>query len=257
LTFRPRAGRLETGHQQQTAATSEGWGLSIPGAEHTGVLLDPHPLWLDAIVGVLASVGVEVVGQATTPERALALLDEHRPDLFVTEIDMGESPIDGLTCVRRARERLPQLKIIVLATSADARTMDSAFAAGAVAYVMKRAQAEDLALTIRQTFEHSVYFMSGRAPSPTTVEEAEEEEEEESEPSWGLTRRELEILRLMAEGHSNTDLAKMLWVTEKTVKFHLSNVYRKLGVSNRTQASRWAQLHGVLPMRDERRLDRA
>ena len=62
-----------------------------------------------------------------------------------------------------------------------------------------------------------------------------------------LTRRELEILRLVAEGHSNAALAKMLWVTEQTVKFHLSNIYRKLDVSNRTEASRWAQLNDLLP----------
>ena len=62
----------------------------------------------------------------------------------------------------------------------------------------------------------------------------------------GLTRRELEILRLVAEGHSNAQLARMLWVTEQTVKFHLSNIYRKLDVANRTEASRWAQLHGLL-----------
>ena len=62
-----------------------------------------------------------------------------------------------------------------------------------------------------------------------------------------LTRRELEILQLVAEGHSNSQLARMLWVTEQTVKFHLSNIYRKLSVSNRTEASRWAQFHGLLP----------
>ena len=62
-----------------------------------------------------------------------------------------------------------------------------------------------------------------------------------------LTRRELEILRLVAEGHSNSQLAQLLWVTEQTVKFHLSNIYRKLDVSNRTEASRWAQLNGLLP----------
>ena len=62
----------------------------------------------------------------------------------------------------------------------------------------------------------------------------------------GLTRRELEILRLVAEGHSNSQLARMLWVTEQTVKFHLSNIYRKLGVANRTEASRWAQVNGLL-----------
>jgi DNA-binding CsgD family transcriptional regulator len=61
-----------------------------------------------------------------------------------------------------------------------------------------------------------------------------------------LTRRELEILQLVAEGHSNAQLARMLWVTEQTVKFHLSNIYRKLDVSNRTEASRWAQLQGLL-----------
>ena len=62
----------------------------------------------------------------------------------------------------------------------------------------------------------------------------------------GLTRRELEILRLAAEGHSNSQLARMLWVTEQTVKFHLSNIYRKLNVANRTEASRWAQRNGIL-----------
>jgi DNA-binding CsgD family transcriptional regulator len=66
------------------------------------------------------------------------------------------------------------------------------------------------------------------------------------EPAADLTRRELEILRLVAEGHSNAGLAKMLWVTEQTVKFHLSNIYRKLNVANRTEASRWAQLNGIL-----------
>jgi DNA-binding CsgD family transcriptional regulator len=73
---------------------------------------------------------------------------------------------------------------------------------------------------------------------------------EKAEPAAdtrGLTRRELEILRLVAEGHSNAELAKMLWVTEQTVKFHLSNIYRKLDVSNRTEASRWAQIQGLLP----------
>ena len=210
----------------------------MSAAQPTAVLLDPHPLWLDAIEGVLTRLGVAVAGRATDAERALGFLDQHRPDLFVSELDLAESSA-GITCLRRARDLLPELKMIVLATSEDPASMEEAFAAGALAYVIKRAQAEDLALAVRQTFEHSVYFSSPRARSAAHAEET-------VDPSWGLTRRELEVLRLMAEGRSNTDLAKMLWVTEKTVKFHLSNVYRKLGVSNRTQASRWAQLNGLL-----------
>src|SRR5207237_3705041 len=98
------------------------------------------------------------------------------------------------------------------------------------------------AAVIRQAFEHSVYLPSLRRPVPDLL--GAEPSDEPAMPE--LTRRELEILRLVAEGHSNGELAKMLWVTEQTVKFHLSNIYRKLGVANRTEASRWAHLHGLL-----------
>ena len=121
----------------------------------------------------------------------------------------------------------------------DARHIDGALAAGAVAYVIKTAHPDDLRSAIRQAFAHSVYLPGSRPAAAQAARVATEDLPD-------LTRRELEILQLVAEGHSNTQLAKMLWVTEQTVKFHLSNVYRKLDVANRTEASRWAQLHGLL-----------
>jgi DNA-binding NarL/FixJ family response regulator len=122
--------------------------------------------------------------------------------------------------------------------------IDSALAAGAAAYVVKTAHPEDLASAIRQAFSHSVYLAGRPAVAPIPVPEPAPVDD-----SPGLTRRELEILRLVAEGHSNAQLARMLWVTEQTVKFHLSNIYRKLDVANRTEASRWAQVHGLLDAR--------
>ena len=101
-------------------------------------------------------------------------------------------------------------------------------------------QAEDLAYAMRQAFEHSVFVAaspSGAAPCGPHRSRGD---------ARAVTRREAEILRLVAEGHSNADVARMLWIAEQTVKFHLSNIYRKLNVSNRTEASRWAQLHGLL-----------
>jgi DNA-binding CsgD family transcriptional regulator len=95
---------------------------------------------------------------------------------------------------------------------------------------------------VRQAFDHSV-FIAGAAPAPTPTPAGAPVRVERP---GGLTRRELEILRLVAEGHSNAQLARMLWVTEQTVKFHLSNIYRKLDVANRTEASRWAQRNGLL-----------
>ncbi|HSK15175.1 MAG TPA: response regulator transcription factor [Gaiellaceae bacterium] len=212
-----------------------------PSEHRTAVLLDRHPLWLEAVEQVLHRIGVEVAGKATSAEHALTLIGEHRPSLFVTGIEMGEGDMDGIECLALARERGPELKVIVLSAHTDAQYVDAALAAGADAYVVKTAHADDLASAIRQAFDHSIYLARGndgkRQRTQETVEQA-----------WGLTRRELEILTLVAEGHSNAQLARMLWVTEQTVKFHLSNIYRKLNVSNRTEASRWAQVHGLLPL---------
>ena len=212
-------------------------------SEHrTAVLLDQHPLWLDAVEHVLHRIGIEVTGKATSPGHAVALIEEHRPNLFVTGLELEGQDMDGLECLALARERAPELKVIVLSALADSQHVDAALAAGADAYVVKTAHADDLASAIRQAFDHSIYLARAHAGRRERTQETVEE-------AWGLTRRELEILTLVAEGHSNAQLARMLWVTEQTVKFHLSNIYRKLGVANRTEASRWAQVHGVLVAR--------
>jgi DNA-binding NarL/FixJ family response regulator len=214
--------------------------MSTSFETRTAVLADQFPLWLDAVQSVLERNHVRVVGKATSGEQALALVEEHAPDLLVTCIEMRDGGMDGITLLRAARERCPQLHALVLSAYDDREHVDAALAAGAVAYVVKTAHPDDLASAVRQSFESSIYLAVtplGR-PHLKAVEEA-------SSPS--LTRRESEILTLVAEGLSNAELARRLWVTEQTVKFHLSNIYRKLDVSNRTEASRWAQLHGLLP----------
>jgi DNA-binding NarL/FixJ family response regulator len=205
----------------------------------TAVLVDHHPLWLDAVRLVVADLGITVVGTATSGREGLALLTEHRPDVLVTGIQMPEGDIDGIELVRKGNEIVPTLRPVVLSVYDDTKHIDAALAAGAVAYVIKTAHPDDLRSAIRQAFAHSVYLPGSRPAAAQATRVAAEDLPD-------LTRRELEILKLVAEGHSNTQLAKMLWVTEQTVKFHLSNVYRKLDVSNRTEASRWAQLHGLL-----------
>jgi DNA-binding NarL/FixJ family response regulator len=207
----------------------------------SAVLIDEHPLWLDAVEGVLGSVPVEVVGKATSLEDGGRLIDDLRPDLAIVETAVASSETHGLTWLAEMRRRFPDLAVIVLSTSADPNDIASALSLGAVAYVLKKAYADDLAVAVRQVYEHSIYLprVADAAAVPITPQEPLERSE--------LTRRELEILRLVSEGLSNAELARMLWVTEQTVKFHLSNIYRKLGVANRTEASRWAQLNGLLP----------
>jgi DNA-binding NarL/FixJ family response regulator len=206
----------------------------------TAILVDQHPLWLDTVEQVVSRLGVQVVTKTTHTTEALERLEETAPDLLITEIRAPDGEPDGIALLRQACERHSELKAIVLSMYDDPEHIDSAFAAGAVAYVLKTAHHDDLTSAIRQAFEHSIYLAAGMQRSPATPRPAVPEN------SPGLTRRELEILQLVAEGHSNAELARMLWVTEQTIKFHLSNIYRKLDVANRTEASRWAQLRGLL-----------
>jgi DNA-binding NarL/FixJ family response regulator len=205
----------------------------------TAIVVDRYPLYLEALERLLGSLGIAVLAATTSPSDAHSAIGEHRPDLIVIGVEARDENLDGLTLIREAAGEHPGIRMVALSEVADRQAALAALSAGASAYVVRTAHPGDLATAIRQAFEHSFYLASPQtnqtavvAPLPTH--------------SHRLTKREVEILRLAAEGHSNAQMARMLWVTEQTVKFHLSNVYRKISVGNRTEASRWAQVNGLL-----------
>ena len=193
------------------------------------------PIYLAVTTRLLEARGIDVRGATSDPGHLFAMIDEEAPDLLIVGLDGGPPATEVIGLVREATSRSPRLKVIALAKHADDDRVDEVFAAGASAYVTNNASPEDMETAIRQSFRHSVYLADGRQlpHGERGVDEV------------GLTEREAEVLRLVVEGHSNADVARMLWVTPQTVKFHLANIYRKLNVSNRTQASRWAQLVGL------------
>src|SRR5579884_1664094 len=205
----------------------------------TAVLLDEHPIWLTALERVLEDVGFRLIAKLKRPHEALQVIKQERPDLFLLDIDTNGYRPDGLSCLREACEAVPSMKAVVVSASDDPARIDAALAAGAMVYVLKRAEPGDLASAIRQVFARSL-FLAGRTQPAAPAARTQDAE------SAGLTRREREILQLVAEGLTNGDVARKLWVTEQTVKFHLANIFRKLNVTNRTQASRWAHAHGLL-----------
>ena len=198
--------------------------------------MDPSSLWSDALESILPRIEIEVRGKAASADETLTLLGLHEPDLLI--VDLGDNDdVGAQTFFDEARRRAPFLRIIALSASSEPAQITRVLGAGASAYVTKRAQAEDFATAVRQSFEQSV-FMRGNVHGVVGRSEAEKEAR--------LTRRESEILRLVADGKPNQGIARDLWITEQTVKYHVSNIYRKLGVANRTEASRWAQLNGLL-----------
>lgn len=211
----------------------------------TAVLLDPHPLWLDALDAILESIDVTVIGRTTSPEEALQLVEAGRPDVLICETQTLESGMDGSALIRACRERVSTMSVVVLGVSHDRADIDAAFEAGASAYAVKTAHPDDVAATVRQTFDHTIFFANGTSADSAAASRPTFDSVAEDSDNWSLTRREREILALVAEGHSNRELARMLWVTEQTVKFHLSNIYRKLDVANRTEAGAWAHRRGL------------
>jgi NarL family two-component system response regulator LiaR len=198
--------------------------------------MDPSSLWSDALESILPRIGIEVRGKATSANEALTLIGLHEPDLLI--VDLGDNGNLGEQAFfDQARQRAPLLRIIALSSSSDAARINRVLAAGASTYVTKRAHAEDFATAVRQSFEQSV-FLPRKGQRQPGGNPAEKEAR--------LTRRESEILLLVAEGKPNQRIARDLWITEQTVKYHVSNIYRKLEVANRTEASRWAELHGLL-----------
>lgn len=203
----------------------------------TAVLLDQDQSWLSALERVIEDVGFGAIGKLTSPSEAMALIRDHRPDLFMLDTELNGSLSDGTNIVREASMYAPAMKTVVVSAAEDPERIAAAVGAGAAAYVFKRAQPIELQSAVRQVFRRSFYLagpLHVRAGRPAEANDA------------GLTRRECEILQLVAEGGTNSEVARKLWVTEQTVKFHLSNTYRKLKVSNRTEASRWAHAHGLL-----------
>ena len=197
------------------------------------VIADDHRLMLKAVRTVLeGSDGMEVVGAAETGTQVLRALRCTQPDVLL--LDLRMQLMEGLSCLERVRAEFPAVKTVVFSAFDDAVTVDAALGRGAVAFISKAIDPRDLASALRQAFEGTV-FTPARAE--TTRERIGEE--------VGLSEREVEILAAVARGLSNQDIAKEMWVARPTVKFHLSNIYRKLNVTNRTEAARYAHRRGL------------
>ncbi len=199
------------------------------------LIADDHPLILTGIRRALErSDDIEVVGEATTGPQVLSMIDRRRPEVVVLDLHMPG--ISGAECVETIHRDWPEVKTLVLSAADDRASIDSALNAGASAYIVKSVQPADLVSIIRQVASGVVFHVSSRAHAPARVAD-------DDEPL--LTEREHTVLSAVASGKTTAAISNELWVSEHTVKFHLTNIYRKLGVSNRAGAVRYAVEHGV------------
>jgi DNA-binding NarL/FixJ family response regulator len=198
------------------------------------VIADDHPVVLLGIRSALEKDGgFEILAETGDGAQVVTLVGRTNPDVVLLDLKMPG--MSGLECLERLRVRHPGVKVVIIAAEADPTTIEATFKRGACGYIVKNVDIRDIGPSIRQAVDGTAYHAFGL---PAISDEA-------TARDAGLSERELEILRGVARGLSNKAIAGELWVTEQTVKFHLTNVYRKLGLSNRSEATRWVLAKGI------------
>jgi DNA-binding NarL/FixJ family response regulator len=201
------------------------------------LIADDHPLILAGIRRMIERApDIETVGEAHSGTELFDLIGRRNPDVVLLDLRMPD--VTGVESVERIREGWPEVKVVVLSACDERSTIDASLHAGASAYVLKSATPVDIASVLRQAWSGAVFH----APS----------QPREPQPAVGLaelprlTDREQSILAAVASGMTTAAISRELWVSEHTIKFHLTNIYRKLGVSNRAGAIRYALEHGLV-----------
>jgi DNA-binding NarL/FixJ family response regulator len=190
---------------------------------------------------VSAFPGTEVVGLAGDGNEAIRLAAEHSPDVVLMDLRMPTT--DGVEATRQIRESRPNIQVVVLTTYADDDSVIAALSAGAAGYLTKDATRDD----IRRALEAAVAGQSVLDPSvqAALLNAARQHPARPANLPDGLTDREAEVLALVAEGLSNTEIAGRLYVAETTVKTHINRIFAKTGSRDRTQAAAYAHRHGL------------
>jgi|SRR4051794_9353583 DNA-binding NarL/FixJ family response regulator len=199
------------------------------------LIADDHRLIAEGIKrALLETKDFEVVGEAATGSQVLPLVRRTQPDLVL--LDLRMPGLDGLSALEQIKRAHPNIKVVILSASTDPAVIQTALARGASAYIIKSVNPVDLPATLRQAMEGNVFHAVG-LPQPGEPTAATE---------LGLTPREIGIIQALARGLSNQAIGKELFVAEQTVKFHLTNIYRKLDAANRTEAVRLAYQRGII-----------
>ena len=198
------------------------------------LIVADHTLVVHTIrMALRQTAGFQIVGFVDGRRSARAHLVELQPDVIL--FDEMRRPEDALARLREAAGETPRADLLLLTAAMDDEWLAEAFEAGACAVVSKTVHPVAFGTLLREIVRGNVVQRPRPRPAETPLA-----------PPSPLTCRELEILRLAAQGMTNAQIARDLWVTQQTVKFHLSNTYRKLGVANRTEASRYAHVNALV-----------
>ena len=199
------------------------------------LVVDDHAVVRSGLEQLLATADdIELAGTAEDGEQAVTAVDAATPDVVLMDLSMPV--LDGVEATRRITDRHPSVQVIALTSFSDNTRILDALRAGASGYLLKHAGPDELLGAIRAA-------AAGGSPLDPKAARVLLDAQRELRPARDLSTREEEVLRLVAAGLANKQIARRLGITERTVKAHLTNVFQRLGVTDRTQAALWAREH--------------
>jgi DNA-binding NarL/FixJ family response regulator len=199
------------------------------------LIVDDHAIVRDGLASLIGSAhDMEVVAAASDGAEAVAVAAEHEPDIVLMDLSMPG--VAGVDATRQIVEANPEARVVVLTSFSDERRIIDALQAGACGYLLKDAEPDELLRGIRAAVE-------GGAPLDPKAARVLLDNQRLSHADTNLSARELEVLGLVAQGMANKHIARRLGISDRTVKAHLTRVFRTIGVTDRTQAALWAREH--------------
>jgi DNA-binding NarL/FixJ family response regulator len=202
------------------------------------LVVDDHAVVRAGLEQVLGSAeDIEVVGAASNGDEAIVIANEREPDVVLMDLSMPD--LDGIAATRALADAAPSAQIVVLACFSDRQPILAALDAGAIGYLLKDAEPADLMAGIRTAAR-------GESPLAPKAASALILAWTGASPARDLSDREREVLALVSSGMSNKVIARELGISEKTVKAHLTSIFRRIGVGDRVQAVLWARQHGIV-----------
>jgi DNA-binding NarL/FixJ family response regulator len=207
------------------------------------VLADDHRMLREGLRRSMTDEGFDVVGEAGDGEEAVRLCNDVRPDVVLMDVTMPD--VDGVQATARIRSANPDVRVVMLTMHADDTVIASAIRAGASGYLVKDCSTDEIAEAVRLAADDDAALSPGLAASML-------DEVRKLEPSNGtdsdraVTKREEEVLQLIADGCSTSEVAQQLYISQKTVKNHLASIYQKLDARDRTQAVLQAVRMGIV-----------
>jgi NarL family two-component system response regulator LiaR len=208
------------------------------------LLVDDHKIVRQGVRAYLHTLAdIQVIAEADSGMAAVRSVEEHQPDVVLMDLEMpGE--IDGITATRQIRKLRPQTQVIVVTSHHQDEYIFPAVRAGAISYLLKDVEPDELAAAIRKAAQGEAVLDSRVAAR--IMQELQGLRKDEVNPFMELSEREFDVLRLIAAGKSNTEIAETLVIGESTVKTHISCILRKLHLNDRTQAAVYAWKEGIV-----------